>query len=310
MLNDKALVYLALFGPEQIDDIVSFVRTHGSNAKHVVASARKKDMLPPPALNELDCELAEAVDVRSMAHAITLILFDSFNHDWAEADYAKLLVSSLGIAETQAAKMATKIDTEDVFSWGKADLTDKMKRIYNFLVPSAIEAEYNSKAMDKDYKYELKNFGDAITEIIKSTGFSKPRTFTSLTPGEAYAMQKGDITPSLLNKISLSRAAMRYAADPFYGDVFSSILGGLKGIAATMPPGSFVEGAANLASAIKAATTQGQISADASRLAAKNPVQAEFYPIQPASQNANQASAQANAIPLVFLTKDGFGNKA
>lgn len=306
----KALIYLSLFNDEQINDIVGFIRVNGSNAASVVNANRKRLMLPPPTLAEIDCEVASPEDVRSMSHAITLILFDAFNKDWAEASYAALLVTALGMSDKQAAKVAARIDTEDVFTWSKADWTDRMKRVYNFLVPNFMESEYNSKGMDKDFKYELKLFGDAVTEIVKSSSFSAPRTFSALTPSEAYALKAGDITPSIVNKMSIARAAMRYIKDPFYGDVFSSILGGLKLLANVVPESSFVAGAANLAQSISDISSADTAKASGAALAAKTPVTAEFYPIQPsatANLKSSTSTTSTGAVPMVFLERDGFG---
>lgn len=305
----KAHVLLSLMSDSQITEVVDLCRTYGNQVISEIRRAKKSAFFPSPILGELDNPRCTPADLNAMLHGITLIFFKSMSQDWSEGEYVDLLTSALGMSEEQATKIAAAIDTEDQFSWKKADWGDRFTKVYNMLVPkfTGLEAEYDSAGMDTDLPWEMMKLGYAMQEFLKSMSFSKSRLLSAIKPAELAST--GDILASR-NAINVLKALPHAAAfmnDATYGDIFKNIVDGLKASSAVLPLPNLLNNLTQAASIYydtkQNLQNQQRASANANGIVQKSPVVTEY-------QSINNANVQnSTAIPMVYLQNDAYGVK-
>lgn len=294
----KGEVLLALMSDEQIQSVVDSVRSYGSSITTRISNLRRESLMPARWFELMDNGTASAEELNAMLHGLTLVFFSAANKAWDETAYADLLISSLGMDPKQAAKVAKSIDTEDVFSFKDASWTDRFKRLYNWIVPEFMEAEYNSAHMDIDLPWEMLQLGRAIISFLHSTKFSRNKFLSALTPASLTSGDLPNYEATIASRVL--PLALRMRKDPVYGDIFDSLLSVVKSATNVLPVGNVIKNIANVASSVYGSLTgQSQTNnMSANAITAKVPVQPEIKSVSPQPDSG---------IPLVYLKRDSYG---
>jgi len=298
----KGEVLLSLMNDDQIQSVVETVRGYGSSTPIHIDRLRRDCIMPARWFDLIDNGTATADELNAILHGLTLVFFSAANTAWDEKAYVDLLVKSIGMSEKQAQKVAKSIDTEDVFSYKDASWTDRFKRLYNWIVPEAFEAEYASAKMDLDLPWEMLQLGQAIINFLRSTKFSRNRFLSALT---TVNVSSGDISD--YNSVLAARVlplAVKLQKDPAYGDIFDSILLVVKMATNVFPVGNVIRNITDVVFNVLGlliGSSSSSASTSAQSVADKSKVVPEIKTI------GSTNSSSADAIPLVYLKRDTYG---
>lgn len=228
---NRAEIYLSLFSQEQIKEITSYVLANGSATPVAIQSARKRNNLPPAILIPMDRQFVSSDEkALHLAHGLCTILFAASRQSWGFNQYKNLMQVSFGLSDAYASQLASLVNTEDLITGFGANVSDKLKRLWNFLVPEAIEIA-DDPSVDLDFIYEFSRLGKVVIELMERMKLTNAAAMFALGDGAVAKAETGDYS-TLIGDLQIAAHAAQpiHIPDNELGDLWGAIKKGVSSV--------------------------------------------------------------------------------
>jgi hypothetical protein len=191
----EAAAYMMLMSDYQVRVILKAAREDAGATHEEYRILRSKISAPPAIMALYGGDRVDEEDILPGMTGLGYVVYAEMKETWDRDRYRRLFVVLFGVTDTEAGKMADKIETQD-----PEGLKDKLKRMSQKLADTVLWHLYdvNTTKPDPDIAYEWMRFGKEMRELAKRAGyasvpFDNIQEIAKLMSASGAAKEQGDM---------------------------------------------------------------------------------------------------------------------